>query len=136
MSSTAIPEEIHKTRVLLVDDNRAFLKIAAEFLGRTPELALVGTLSQGKEALARVQVLQPHVVVVDMDMPDISGLELIGCLRSELPQVGIIALTLLSGEAYRGAVLGAGADDFVSKTALVTDLLPAIRRVVKAARAR
>jgi DNA-binding NarL/FixJ family response regulator len=57
-------------------------------------------------------------------------------LRKVLPSVGIIALTLLEGNAYRQAAMAAGADDLVRKADLITDLLPAIRRVTQAGRSR
>jgi len=64
-------------------------------------------------------------------MPGLSGLETIPRLRAMLPEVSIIALTLLDAKVYRQAALAAGADDFVPKANLSTDLLPAIRRVAK-----
>jgi CheY-like chemotaxis protein len=63
------------------------------------------------------------------------GLETISRLRNMLPGVGIIALTLLEGNAYRQAALAAGADDLVPKAELITDLLP-VRRVTQANRSR
>jgi len=64
-------------------------------------------------------------------MPGLSGLETIPLLRAMLPEASIIALTLLDAKVYRQATLAAGADDFVLKANLSTDLLPAIRRVAK-----
>ena len=61
-------------------------------------------------------------------------METISRLRNMLPGVGIIALTLLNDNAYRQAALAAGADDLVRKAEVVTDLLPAIRRVTQAKR--
>ena len=63
-------------------------------------------------------------------------LETIPRLRKVLPSVGIIALTLLNGNAYRQAALAAGEDDLVRKAELITDLLPAIRQVMQANRSR
>jgi DNA-binding response OmpR family regulator len=62
---------------------------------------------------------------------DIPGLEVISRLRSMLPGVGIIALSMLKSNAYRQAALAAGADDLVFKAKLITELLPAIRRVTQ-----
>ncbi len=64
------------------------------------------------------------------------GLETIPCLRNILPGVGIIALTLLEGNAYRQAALAAGADDLAPKAELTSDLLPAIRWVTRVNRSR
>ena len=122
-----------KIRVLLVDDNEPFLRVATDFLQRHGELTVVGAICGGEEALAQVQDLQPQVILIGLDMP---GLETISRLRKALPSVGIIALTLLEGNAYRQAALAAGADDLVRKAELITDLLPAVRRVTQAKRSR
>ena len=65
-----------------------------------------------------------------------TGLETISRLRNILPGVGIIALTLLKGNAYRQAAMAAGADELVRKAELITDLLPGIRRVAQVNRSR
>ena len=83
--------------------------------------------------MAQGQDLQPWVILIGLDRP---GLETTSRLRKMLPGVGIIALSLLEGNAYRQAALAAGADDLVRKTELITDLLPAIRRMTQANRPR
>ncbi len=125
-------------RVMLVDDNPTFLHIATSFLKEhyRDELEIVGTARAGEEALVQVRHLRPHVVLMDLAMPGMGGLEAIRCLNVLRPGVGIIALTLLGDAGYREAALAAGADEFVSKQAMITDLLPAIRRVAHARIAR
>jgi DNA-binding NarL/FixJ family response regulator len=118
--------------VLLVDDNPAFLRIAARFLQEHGDVAVVGAAGGGEEALAMAQDLQPDIVVIDLAMPGLSGLEAIPRLWAVLPGVSIIALTVLDTNSYREAALAAGANDFVAKVSLNTDLLPAIRRVAQA----
>jgi DNA-binding NarL/FixJ family response regulator len=122
-----------KIRVLLVDDNEAFRRVATDFLQRHDELIVVGVICGGEEALAQAQDLGPQVILIGLDTP---GLEILPRLRNMLPDVGIIALTLLEGNAYRQAVMAAGADDVVRKAELTTELLPAVRRVTQADRSR
>ena len=122
-----------KIRVLLVDDNEPFLHVAADFLQRHDELTVVGAICGGEEALAQAQDLGPQVILIGLDRP---GLKTISRLRNMLPDVGIIALTLLDNNSYRQAALAAGADDLVPKAELRTELLPAIRRVTQANRSR
>ena len=131
MSNPTSLEKAPKVRVLLVDDHEAFLHVATEFLQRHDELTVVGAARGGEEALTQAQDLRPQVILVDLNMPGLSGLETIPRLRAMLPEVGIIALTLLDPKAYRQAALAAGADDFVLKANLSTHLLPSIRRVVQ-----
>jgi CheY-like chemotaxis protein len=135
-SNRADLEDSFKIRVLLVDDNEAFRRVATDFLQGQHELIVVGVTCGGKEALTQAQDLQPQVILTDLDMPGLTGLETISRLRNMLPGVGIIALTLLEGNAYRQAAMAAGADDVVLKAELITDLLPAIRRVTQANRWR
>ena len=119
-------------RVLVVDDNPTFLDIAIEFLQQYDELNIIGTASGGRQALAQAQELCPQVILLDLAMPDLLGLEVIPLLQAMLPGVSIIILTLLNTDGCREAALTAGADDFVPKTKMNTDLLPAIQRVVQA----
>lgn len=120
-------------RVMLVDDNPTFLRVATTFLEENShgELDIVGAAHCGEEALALAPALQPQIILLDLAMPGLSGMETAPRLQQALPEVGIIALTVFGGERYRQAALTAGADDFVSKTALITDLLPAIRQVAQ-----
>jgi len=118
--------------VLLVDDNPAFLRIATRFLEEHEDVVVVGAAGGGEEALALAEDLQPDIVLIDLAMPGLSGLETIPHLRAVLPGVGIIALTMLDTNSYWQAALAAGADDFVPKASLDRDLLPAMRRVAQA----
>ncbi len=124
--------------LLLVDDNPTFLRILKRFLAEQggPEVDVVATAEGGTEALRKAETLKPQLVLMDLAMPDLHGLEVIPRLRHLLPETGIIALTLMSPESYRETALAAGADEFVAKATLDTDLLPAIRRVSASYRAR
>jgi DNA-binding NarL/FixJ family response regulator len=122
--------------VLLVDDNPMFRRIATSFLeeesGR--EVTVVGTAGGGEEALAQAETLRPEVVVMDLRMPGLSGLETIPRLRRLVPEARIIVLTLFDGQGYRKASFDAGAHEFVGKARMGVDLLPAIRGLVSAGR--
>lgn len=119
--------------VLLVDDSRRFLDIVTHFLrtrGRS-EVSIVGLAQDGHEALAKAQQAMPQVILIDLAMPVLSGLETIPRLRAMLPDAVIIALSMMDRESYQEAALEAGADDFVSKDTMNTQLLPAIRRIIQ-----
>ena len=134
MSNPTDLEEDVRIGVLLVDDHEVFLHAATEFLQRHGELAVVGQARRGEEALAQARDLCPEIILIDLNMPGLNGLETISRLRAIMPQVGIIALTMLASGTYRQAALAAGADDLVAKRTLSTDLLPAIRTVIGAGR--
>jgi DNA-binding NarL/FixJ family response regulator len=132
MSHLVNLDERQEMRILLVDDNVQFLRVAAEFLQRNSGLAVVGSHGGGANTLTQAKNLQPQVILLSLDAPDLGGLETIPVLRNMLPGVGIIALALSDGSAYRRAALAAGADDLVCKEDLTTDLLPVILRVAQA----
>jgi len=121
-----------KIRILLVDDNKAFLRAATEFLQRHDEFIVVGAICGGEEVLAQAQELRAQVILVGLDRPGLGGLAIISCLRKVLANSGIIALTLLEDNVYRQVALAAGADGFVRKSELTNELLPTIRRVTQA----
>ena len=122
------PAQTLTTRLFLVDDSDIFLKALSRFLQRQPELTIVGTARSGIEAVASAAVTRPDVIVLDLAMPGMSGLEAIPLLREQLPVVQIIVLTLLETESYLSLVLSAGADAFISKDNLNETLIPAIRQ--------
>jgi DNA-binding NarL/FixJ family response regulator len=117
--------------VLLVDDNPIFLHCAKRFLQKRRDVVVIGTVSGGKWAVDLAQNLKPDVALIDLSMPDLPGLELIPRLRAALPKMGIIALTLFDTDDYRAAALAAGADGFVSKNTMNTDLIPAIQKITQ-----
>ena len=122
-------------RVLLVDDSEALLSSLSSFLDGEPELEVVGTATGGQEGLLMAGALAPDVIVLDLAMPDLPGLDAIPIIRTSLPDVAITILTVHDPEPYRELALKWGADEFVSKTALGTDLVPAIRRTARDRRA-
>ena len=122
---------MNPVRVMLVDDSPILLRSVTDFLEQYDELVVVGTASSGEEALAQAEELRPQVILIDLRMPGMGGLEAIPRLRAMLPGAGIIAMTLHDVDVYREAALAAGADEFLVKKALGTELLPAIRRVAQ-----
>ena len=122
--------------VLLVDDNPAFLRTATFFLEQCGEMIVVGAVTDGQEALDRVHDLDPDVVLLDLVMPGMTGWQIIARLRAERPEIGTIAMSVWEIDSYREAALEAGADEFVSKAVISTELLPAIWRVLQIVRSR
>lgn len=117
--------------VVLIDAHPILARIARRFIQQDRNLAVVGTTTN-TNAFDYVLEQNPRVVVMDLDMSDPSILETMARLHSCLPKLHIIALTLFDLESYRQAAFNAGADAFVTKDALYTDLVPCIHRVVNA----
>ena len=121
--------------LMLVDDNPNFLRAERHFLERDEAVRIIGEATGGAEVLDRVKSLRPQVILLDLAMPDLSGLQLLPQLREEHPGIGIIALTVMDTAIYEKAAMLAGADAFLSKSNLFTDLIPTIQRVAAMDRA-
>jgi len=117
---------------MLVDDNPTFLRVAAQFLEAHEGVTVIDTAGGGKEALEKAQALQPQIILIDLAMPELPGLKAIPRLREMLPQVGIIALTVMNTRSFRDAALKAGANTFIPKSHMRTELLPAVRQLAQA----
>ena len=115
--------------LLIVDDNTFFRRVATRFLTQMDELEVVGAASSAEEALVKAKEIRPQIALVDLNMPQSSGLALIPQLRAMLPSLKIVVLTMWDSEIYRQAALAAGADDFVPKAQINTHLLPALQRL-------
>jgi len=111
-------------RVLLVDDNREILDRAAALL--SPMCTIVGAVSDGLAALESVRTLRPDVVVLDISMPGMNGLEVAAQLRRAGSQVQIVFLTIHDDEELVLAAEAAGGIGYVSKTYLPSDLVVAV----------
>ena len=115
---------MHKPiRILLVDDSPHFLEAARDFLHLHEALEVAGTATEGQEALEQAQQMQPDVILLDLNLGTLSGLELIPVFKSYIPAAKIIVLTIMNDEAYRAATLQAGADAFVHKTEMSKTLI-------------
>jgi DNA-binding NarL/FixJ family response regulator len=112
-------------RVLLVDDNEAILARAAAVL--TPECIVVGTASNGWEALDAAATLRPDVIVLDIAMPGISGLEVAACLRDTGSTAAVVFLTVHDDNEFILAAKATGGIGYVVKPRLTDDLMLAIR---------
>lgn len=113
-------------RILLVDDSLAFLESATRFLAIDQELEIVGRVFSGEEALEQVPQLCPDLVLMDMAMPGMNGLEATRHIKASSSAPYVVVLTLNDGSEYRTAALAVGADGFVTKSEIGNALLPLI----------
>ena len=117
---------MNKIKVLLVDDSEQFLQSATAFLFQCPSVEVIGTATSGKDAIKKVQELRPDLVLMDIAMPQMNGIEATRCIKGQAEAPKIIILTLHDNAEYRSAAKDAGADGFVRKSNLLTHLLPMI----------
>jgi DNA-binding NarL/FixJ family response regulator len=113
--------------VLIVDDHRAFGEALGMALGQEPDLDVVAVTADGESAVEVTQARQPDVVLVDLQMPGIDGLETARRIRAVSPESAVVVLTGSENELALGRAIQAGAHGFLRKTAAVEDLAEAVR---------
>jgi two-component system, NarL family, response regulator DesR len=122
-------------RVLIAEDQAMVAGALAALLAIERDIEVVGTSSNGRDALTAVRQLHPDVLLTDIEMPQMTGLELAAALRSEGQPVRIVMLTTFARPGYLRRALDAGASGYVLKDAPSTRLADAIRRVHAGGRA-
>ncbi len=120
---------MQKIRVLVVDDHTIVRDGICALLGLAGDMEVVGEAANGREALEMVRKLMPDVVLMDISMPVMGGLEATRRIRKEFPKVKVLALTQYDDKAYVFPVIEAGASGFISKTAASSELASGIRSV-------
>lgn len=113
-------------RLLLVDDNHEFVEQTAQWLSEYQWIDIVGRAYSGQEALDKATLLQPDLVLMDVAMAGMNGLKTTRKIKQQLSAPRIVMLTLYDIPSYREEAQAAGADGFVSKSALDAELLRAI----------
>jgi two-component system response regulator NreC len=118
-----------KIRVLVVDDHTIVRDGIRALLGLAGDIEVVGEAENGREALDRVRELVPDVVLMDVAMPTMDGLEATRRIHREFPQTKVLALTQYDDREYVFSVVEAGAQGFISKTAASAEVVSGIRAV-------
>ncbi len=118
-----------KLTVMLVDDNLTFVGSVRKFLSQMPEAEVVGEAYDGEEALHQARQLQPDLVLLDINMPGINGLDVARQMLTWTNPPNIVFLSMHNSPIYRAAALELGATGFVGKADFVDDLLPIIERM-------
>jgi len=116
-------------RVVLADDHAVVRAGIRQFLEAAGDIKVVGEVGDGSSAIASIQKLEPDVAVLDIQMPEKSGIEVTRWVRAEAPATGVLILTAYDDDPYILAVLQAGANGYVLKTADSADIVHAVRSV-------
>lgn len=116
-------------RILTVDDHPLFRSGVAALLASQPDMQLVGEAANGREAVLQFRSHQPDVTLMDLQMPEMNGLEATIAIRAEFPEARIIVLTTFAGDVQVLRALQAGARGYLLKTLLDKELLSTIRSV-------
>ncbi len=117
-------------RVLLADDHAMFREGLRALLASEDDIDVIGEAHDGEEAVARASELQPDVVVMDILMPGLNGIEATQEIRTRLPGVKVLVLSMYDDEEHIRRLLAAGASGFMIKRATSDQLVRALREVV------
>lgn len=109
-------------KVLIADDHRDFRRVVHEFLDRLPNVSVVGEASDGGEAVEKVETLYPDIVLMDVAMPRMNGLEATRIIKQRWPATKILIATTHDDPMYREQALEAKADGFILKASLKPSL--------------
>ena len=122
----------NRARVLVADDHPSLLDRVVSILGC--EFSVIGTVSDGESLIAREAELEPDVLVVDVCMPGISGLEAAGLIRKRGSRAAVVCLTAHNTWDVIEAAWDAGATAFVAKSSIASDLVPAVHAALEGRR--
>jgi DNA-binding NarL/FixJ family response regulator len=116
-------------RILVVDDHPVLREGIAALLDDEKDIKIVAEASNGREAIEQFRIHKPDVTLMDLQMPDVNGIDAIIAVRSEFPQARFIVLTTYAGDVHVSRALKAGAQAFLLKSLLRKELLDTIRAV-------
>jgi DNA-binding NarL/FixJ family response regulator len=119
-----------RKRIVIAEDHTILREGLKALLSSSPEIQVVGEAEDGREALRLALELKPDMLLMDLSMPRMSGMEAIREIRKQVPEIRILVLTVHKSEEYVLAALQAGADGYILKDATHAELLMAIETVL------
>ena len=117
-------------KILLADDHKIVSECLRPLLNKQPDMRVVGEAENGRMAVKLAQQLNPNVVIMDIAMPDLNGIEATRQIIARCPGVKIITLSMNSDRRYVTGILSAGASGYLTKSCSFEELVSAIRTVV------
>jgi len=118
-------------KILLVDDHPGFINAAVRHLRRLDWLSVVGMAGNGIEAITQCETLRPDVVLMDLAMPEMGGLQATRLIKAQDPAPYIVIASHFDDGEHREHAMRAGADAFVSKLAYIHDVMPLLEALAR-----
>lgn len=117
------------TRIMLVDDHKMVSEVLSALLEREPDMEIVAIADNGRDAIARAREVKPDIIVMDVSMPELNGLEACRRIMAEAPESRVIVLSMHAEREYVVQAIKAGAKGYVQKMSAFKTLVGAIRSV-------
>jgi DNA-binding NarL/FixJ family response regulator len=118
-------------RLVLVDDQPGIRQGLRMWLSLEPDMTVVGEASNGREAMNLVQQLAPDVVLMDVEMPEMDGIEAAAAMRVSTPQSAVVMLSIHDDVSTRARAYATGAAAFVTKSGAIEELVTTIRQAAE-----
>ena len=120
-----------KHRIVIVDDHTLFRAALRRLLDEDPGIEVVGEAANGFLAISAVDLLAPHLVLMDLSMPEMNGMEATLAIKRYHPELRVLVMTMHKSEDYVHACLEAGADGYILKEATPEEFFEAIHSVLQ-----
>lgn len=130
MTETAKTDGRKPFRVLLADDHAPTRQEVVGLIGREGDMTVVADVGTGEEAVAAAWTMQPDLILLDILLPQMNGIEVCRAVTAQLPGVRVVALSNHSGQRLVNAFLAAGGMGYVRKDRVFDELVPAIRSIL------
>lgn len=118
-------------KVLIADDHQLFREGLVNLISSAPDIEVIGEAKDGKEATEKTKELKPDVVLIDIGMPEMNGIEATRILKKQQSEVKVIAVSMHSDRQFVKGILEAGADGYLLKNCTYRQLINAIKSVVE-----
>lgn len=122
--------------VLTVDDDQVFRRVLNSLLLRDAALELIGEAENGEDAVRAAMEIRPDIVLMDVTMPRLNGLDATRKIKAGCPAIKVVILTVHTEASYENAALENGADAFLPKKCLGSELLPTVHHLLQGTQAR
>ena len=128
--SDNVQSDQSRISVMIVDDHPLFREAVGRAIERSPDLTIVAEAADGQEAIELAAKLAPRVIVLDITLPKISGIEATKAIKSRCPGISIVVLSVHDDAEHVAAMLRAGADAYLTKDVMGAEIIKAIHQVV------